>query len=402
MTKTHIKRLIFIILVILIVFPALPLVANAQITLTPQEQDYVNEVQVIKAGSLGGVAPLQYADANGRVKGFFKDFMEEISEMTGLVFDYRLYDSFEQLYSSDCDIVFGIPYNYAPENMVMSTPILKSETILFINDSVNPKELCNKKYAAIKGSKLPEGINEKDAIYYNTREDSLNAVEKGQADYGYGNAYSVAFYIVKNNYKNVIPVPDKKEDRVYCVGLLNADDIVLSIINKAISSVDQTHIETLIINATTQIDSKITFQMIIDAYGLPILGAALLIITILLISIVHNVRVKNELKIQYERYEILSQTLNEYLYEYNVPKNRMELSKNCVELFGNHISLDKLKTALIGGQSVPIIELPVAGGERRLFKSVNSTIHDKKGRVYSIIGKLIDVSEEEIKRKTNY
>lgn len=40
-----------------------------------------------------------------------------------------------------------------------------------------------------------------------------------------------------------------------------------------------------------------------------------------------------------------------------------------------------------------------ASGENGIFKSVCSAIYDDKGKVYSIIGKLIDVSEEEAEKQ---
>jgi diguanylate cyclase (GGDEF)-like protein len=261
-----------------------------------------------------------------------------------------------------------------------------------------------KKYAAVKGSDLPEGIKEENAIYYETREASMNAVENGQADYGYGNAYSVAFYTIQNNYRKIIAVPEKKEFREYCIGFLKKDEILLSIINKSISSIDETHMRTLILNVTTQIDRKITIQMVIDAYGVRILGVLSLAMAILIFSFIRNNRAKNELKIQYERYQKLSQTSNEYLYEYHVKTNYLELSNNCIELFGNSDNLSELKdifnqTKFDVENTMQTIELPTANGKNSIFKSVCSPIYDDKGRVYSIIGKLIDVSKEEAEKR---
>lgn len=161
---------------------------------------------------------------------------------------------------------------------------------------------------------------------------------------------------------------------------------------------------TIILNATTKVDRKITIRMILEAYGIQIFGAVFLVMAILLLSIARNIRAKNELKIQYERYQMLSQTSNEYLYEYHVKTKHLELSKNCIELFGSSDNLSGLKDALNQAlidfeNTIPVIELPIASGEKCLFKSVNSLIYDDRGRVYSIIGKLIDVSKEEAEKQ---
>ena len=124
----------------------------------------------------------------------------------------------------------------------------------------------------------------------------MDAVESGKADYGYGNAYSVAFYTLQNGYRNIITVPGKIETRAYCIAFRSNDEMLLSIINKAISSIDESHMHTLILNEATRIERKITVPMIMDAYGKQILGAAFIIIAVLLISIVRVVRAKKKLK----------------------------------------------------------------------------------------------------------
>ena len=96
---------------------------------------------------------------------------------------------------------------------------------------------------------------------------------------------------------------------------------------------------------------------------------------------------------------MLSQTSNEYIYEYYVKADRLELSKNCIELFGDLYNLSLLSAVLNKAlrnpeNTVSNIELSVTDGEKHIFKSVNSFIYDSRGRVYSIIGKLIDISEE--------
>jgi diguanylate cyclase (GGDEF)-like protein len=354
--------------------------------------------------SIDGVAPLQYYDSNGRVKGISINVLDTISDLTGLVFTYQLYNTIDEVKNSGTDIMFGVLEKNQLENVPLSIPYLETESILYINSSVNPSELNNKRYAAIKGTILPEGIKQDNTIYFNTREDCLDAVNNGKADYGYANAYSLAYYTLQNNYRNIITVPEKKEARAYCIAFPNNDEMLISIINKAISSIDEAHMRILALNAATDIERKITIPMIIDEYGIQIFGSIFLIIAILLFSIVRNVRDKNEIKMQYERYHILSQTSNEYLYEYHIKTKHLELSQNCVELFVNIDKLSQLTAefdkALINHETtIPIIELPIADGTKSLFKSVNSFLYDDKGRVYSIIGKLIDINEQEAEKR---
>ena len=376
---------------------------EAKILLTEAEREYVHQGNVIQAVSLDGAAPLQFSDADGQVQGISKEVLEEVARLTGLVFEYRLYDRLEDAFNSGADVFFGIPRHYAPEDMVLSKPFLESETILYINSSIDPTELADKRFAAVKGGELPEGIKEDNAIYFDTREASMDAVERGRADYGYGNAFSVAFYRLQNSYRNLITVPGKKESREYAIGFLKENELLRSIIDRAIASIDENRMNALILDVATQIDRKVTVQMVLDSYGPEIFGLIMGVMVILLISVIHNVRAKNELRLQYERYQILAQTSNEYLYEYYVKTNRLELTTNCIELFGDGESLEKLKMVfpefLKSSETAPVIELTTAAGEVCFFKSVSSPIFDEKGRPYSIIGKLIDVSREETEKQ---
>ncbi|MDD4689747.1 MAG: GGDEF domain-containing protein [Eubacteriales bacterium] len=394
--KLQQKIVIFVILVTAIV-PSIPV--KAQSFLTKEEQEYIDSKKVIKAASIDGVAPLQYYDANGQAKGISINVLDFISQSTGLAITYQLYKNTDEAKASGADILFGVSSKTQSKDIPLSIPYLVTESILYTNSSVNPNELSNKRYAAIKGTNRPEGIKETSTIYIDTLENCLDAVDKGKADYGYGNAYSIAYYTLQNNYRNIITVPEKKDSREYCIGFLSNDEMLISIINKAILSIDQSHMMVLTLDAATDIERKITIPMVMDAYSYQIFAVLFIAIAILLFSIIRNVRSKNEIKLQYERYQMLSQTSNEYLYEYHIKTKHLELSQNCIELFGSVHNLKKLtaefnKALLNHETTIPIIELPIADGTKSLFKSVNSFIYDDKGKVYSIIGKLIDINEE--------
>ncbi|NLC40505.1 MAG: hypothetical protein GX763_06270 [Clostridiaceae bacterium] len=121
----HISLLLVLFAVILSSSPV-----SAQLLFTQDEQDYIDNVGVIRAVSLEGSAPLQYAGKKGEIKGISIEVMEKISEITGLVFEYHLIKSVDEVYDPPADLVFGIPASYASEDMILSRPFLESQTIL--------------------------------------------------------------------------------------------------------------------------------------------------------------------------------------------------------------------------------------------------------------------------------
>ncbi len=381
-------------------------VAEASLVLTDEEKAYVAEKKIVKAVSAQGAAPIIYSNSNGQVLGIAKNVAEEISRMTGLVFEYNIYPSPEEALKSDFDIFVGMPSNYAPDDMVLSQPYLKSKTILYINSSLDSNNLDDKIYAAVKGSALPQGIKEENSIYFDSREESLNAVEAGKADYGYGNAYSVSFYTIQNNFKNIITIPNEKEEREYCFGFVKKNDLLLSIINKSINEISEERMQNLILDGTLHIDRNITISMIMGAYGKEVLTIAFGIICILLFSIVSYINTNRSLIMQNRRNEILSQISNEYLYEYSVADDCLELSEECVKLFGseavNNEVAEILKDILSDNTFDVIsstVKLPLANGETGVFKTVNLIVYDNKGKRDSIIGKLIDITEYATKKE---
>lgn len=377
--------------------------AKAEPNFTAEELNYIAQSDVIQAASLEGGAPLHYTDSKGEIKGIAVEVLKEIAELSGLEIEYKLYNSTAEVGNSDSQIIFGLTKQYTLPNTILSTPYLKSETILFVNSSVNPQDLKDKRYASIQGGRLPEGIKEENVVYFKSRKESLDAVDKGKADYGYGNPYSIAFYNLQNGYKNILTIPRGKETREYAIGISDKDPILLSIINKSIESIDENRLQTFILNVASDVDRKISLQTIFNAYGLQITTITILLFTTLLVLIILNVRINKKLKIQNRRYELLSQISNEFLFEYSIGENTLILS----EKFKEHVCikdencecLNKLKNILCTlnksiDNKLSVARLSLPNGETRIFKIIYSPVKNENNEIISLIGKLIDISEE--------
>ncbi len=371
--------------------------------LTHEEQEYISKRPAVKAVSVEGSAPIQFRNNKGEIKGISVEVMNIISIMTGLVFECDLYDNLDHIPLDKYDVAYGIPpnyVNYIDENMVLSKPFLKSKTILFLNSSIQPNELNNKIYAGVVGGTLPLGVKEENTKYYNTREESLNAVESGIADYGYGNEYSVAYYTIKNDYNNIVTVPVGKEDREYCFGFLENDDLLVSIVNKALDSINDNQMNNIILNVTTHIDRKISWNMIMEAYGVRIFSIIALVIAVLIISVIINIRTNRILKLQNRRYESLAEISNEYFFEYCFLQEKLILSDKTIHMFDNEADIDKLSEKLTEAFSneknivSADIEFTLSTGEKKVFRTATTYIFGKNNSHNCVIGKLTDISEE--------
>ena len=399
MTGHKIKMLIGFLFIFLLIGSAKPVAA--ELILTPEERDYIDQRGVITAASLDGGAPLHYTNSKGEILGIAVKTLDKIAEMTGLQFEYTLYQTINDVFKSDTDIIFGITPNYAPEGMALSQAYLKSETVLFLNASLDPNQLDDKRFAQVKGGIIPDGVDEEKVIYCKSREETLNAVEKGKADYSYGNEYSVAFYTIQNNYKNIITIPKTIETRAYLIGFPKEDEILLSIMNKAIAGIEDYQMNQIILETASEIESKMSFSMIMDKYGAIISAITLMVIGILSWGVVSKIQVNKNLSLQNKRYELLAQISNEYLFEYCLKTDEFNLSGKIMHLFETKKERDgvinDLKAIILAENlngNVEITSLSLENGQPLAFRVVHSPIYEKKGKVLSIIGKLIDVSEE--------
>ena len=401
------KRIVtFITLCILFIsgFSASSAATQRNLSLTEAEKAYIAQKGVVKAVSLDGGAPIQYTDKNGEVQGISRRVLQEVADMTGLKFEYHLYGTLQEAFESKAEIVFGIPKNYAPPDMVLSKPYLRSETILYINSSQDPSDLDNKKYAAVKGSQLPQGIKEENSIYFDTREQSLDAVEAGKADYGYGNAYSVAFYTLQNGYKNLVTIPKGKELRAYCIGFFQKDEMLISIIDKALSTMGESQLENLVLDVASHVERNITLSMVINAYTKEIVLIVLAVVSILLFAIISRIKANKTLIMINRRYETLAEVSNEYFFEYFPKTHCLQCSANFIREMGTQEQLNEaintLKNALTttDGQYFEI-KLLIGNGEITVFKVIYLSVNDDNGNFVSIIGKMVDISNEVRKRE---
>lgn len=377
----------------------------AALHLTPAEEEYIAQNPVLSVLVMRGVAPVQYIDANGEVQGIAKLVLDEIAARTGLRFDFTVFDSIPQIVEEglEADLILGVTAAYASNapDMALSRPFLKSATILFLHKSVDPHNLGNKTYVAVKGGTLPPGIAADKVLYVDTREEALTAVNAGRADYGYGNAYSVAYYTLQNSYKNLINIPLEKEQREYCIGLLQPNDLLLSILNKAIAAIDADKMQAIILSATSNIEQEITLAMFFEAYSGLVLGTAFGIIVLLLLWIASHERAQTKLQMQNQRYETLAELSNEFLFEYNpkvdslkfFQRGRDFFGDDCIAVISNAIR-NRLTSILPQTKPGTACELSPIVCRKGIFRLLTSNVYNNDGQVQLVVGKLIDISQE--------
>jgi diguanylate cyclase (GGDEF)-like protein len=373
----------------------------ATIDLTENEKDYINSRSTIIAASIDGGAPLHFKNSKGDAVGIAISTLKTISSLSGLKFEYKLYDTIDEAYNSDADILFGLAPSYTRENIIVSNPYMKTKTILFMNSKVSPDDFFTKVFSTIEGGKVPDYIAKDKILYCNTREETLNVVEKGKADYGYANEYSIAYYRIKNGYENIITIPKAIEEREYSIGLVNEDKILLSIINKSIDAIDDSEMSEIILDVSANIEKSITLPMVFKMYGIYIFIVISIVLLILLLIVKSNIKARRNLSFQNSKYQLLAKISNECVFEYDVKLSRINLFHKCEELFDSKDKLEDFKENLkkkISADELKdgneLMKVNLTAGKMRTISIVKSEIYDNNGKKQYIVGKMIDVSDE--------
>lgn len=227
--------------------------SSSQLFLNSKEREYIQEHPVLKVLVHDGFGPIQYYDGKGQVQGVARDLLSSIAQKAGWTLDFVYaddYSEFEQaLNEGRADVILSILYDYdtvQKKNVLLSNPYLETESVLVAHDGVDMTNLKGKIQAVYMGMRKTDD-EQADVRFYDSLEESLNAVEKGECDYTYSNSYTASYYLSRNRYEHVSIYPQAGSDSVkYSIGILRKDDKqILAILNKGIRSIETGELENI-------------------------------------------------------------------------------------------------------------------------------------------------------------
>lgn len=285
---------------------------NYKLSLTYDEIEFLKNIKKIKAVYVNNFAPLQnWNSKNKKPEGISIDIANIISKKLNIDIELQVVNSFEEalnfIKEHKADILIGIPNNYSfmdEYNLYMtksyiSSPIFKIENKLTVNaDEYNKILALPKKYLYDLDISV-ENIDSSKIIYYDNIEDCINAVNKGTADYTYGDLYSVESNTREKYHKNISVIYKNKLNNDLCIGLSNNNDVLLlRIINKIINSISAEELNTIVYKNTLYTKNKITLQSFIYSNYIEVMIfiISILVITSLSTYIIMKIRLQNKNK----------------------------------------------------------------------------------------------------------
>lgn len=310
---------------------------NNKMFLSDEETKFIKDTEKLRVGVPLNKPPFQniYKDTS-ELKGISIDLLNHISDKTGLEFELvpvKSQANLEKMTKNhEIDIVAGMIYDYEysrKHNIIMSRPFISTQYAMMINNKLNENSLDGKRLALTKDIAY-ESHFKGDIVWYDTLEECIEAVNKGYADYTYGEGYSMQYYMNQPKYKNVRLVPQTYEAQRICFGVTKPNkQELLDIFNKAIISISSEKMQSIIYQNTTY---RQDFSLLYIMQQNPI--ETVFIVSSLLICIIGfmafslhthtsmNEKISLELKKHIQVYEMAS----EYFFEYDYKQDKLIIS----------------------------------------------------------------------------
>ena len=228
--------------------------------LTDKEIQFVNRHTVVQVLVLPQYAPFSFLSRNGELGGIGISILNEIGRKVGLDFEYHILNknktAKEEIATGNYDMVVGPPHSnaFAESNqLVLSQPYLETNFTMFINEDAESKPKAERTLAAIGGVTDLIQYNYKEMRLYDSFQECLEAVNMGEADYGYGNKYAIDFYTSPNSHVNLhyVDLPGFNREIGFFVPS-DGDVELLSILNKYVRSIPTEDVHEYLVQALHQ------------------------------------------------------------------------------------------------------------------------------------------------------
>lgn len=281
---------------------------QSSLNLTREEADYIKNSPVLRVAFPTNMQPMAYTDKEtGLVTGITPTMLDLVAEKSGLRFEYvtlegkssqYTYDYFRE---HDIDLMAGIEVNQFNQNiagLALTKPYFEATKVLVGRQGEMFSTTDALKIAIVGGSgTLPLVIESTfpngEVLVYETIDQCLEAVRHGEADVLPYNQYLINQHLNRPQYEDLCIIPGielSEQLALSPVSYLDANDerttrladpSLISILNKTISSLTKTEINSVIIKYTAAQSKALSFGDVVYKYRYPFAAVALLTLIVL-------------------------------------------------------------------------------------------------------------------------
>lgn len=354
--------------------------------LTSEEKEYINNNPVVRVGVDSTFYPFEYTDPKtGELKGTVSLLLDNISQRTGLKFEYVLPEQYEDnavgLRKGTIDMVAscGADYEWAEHcNVKLSSSFLNLPITAIVRDDAQKYNNSQLSVALVKGYYLSSLVQKKysypKVFWFDTMEECIRAVNRGDVGITYLPTYSADYFSSNKTFTHI--VNRSLPDFYYSVALgvsQKANPLLYQILNKTISAIPTTTIERYRISGSMEATNDRGFVEVIYKYPILVLVLIFVLFGLIFLFIIHRRRLlhHNEAERKYdeERLHLALQKTDIVVWDYDVHNQKMNQTvdgqiKNGLPLVLENVPESLIANGYIHEESVDEI--------RNLFEAIRN------------------------------
>lgn len=403
---------------------------SGQIVYEREEKEYIEQAGTLKVAVLDGKAPLQSMDPKtGKAVGIAVDFLEYISDETGLKFDYTGVSDVGEYYSlienDEIDLILAVPgtSKIAEEFGIMHTlPYMSAAQILLVHKGIDPGDLKGKT-EAVYDAFVTADQNAGGVKQYFTPEEVIEAVDGGESDYCRIDNYSYQDCINSRVFKNITAiVMSENESLDISMGVVRDSDLALhSILNKVIAYMPDAEREKILYESSFSREQPPLADYVRENPA-PFVALILLFLTVLVAFALYSYQSRfamdRKMALEYKRYRQLSEVVGESVYEYDFKDDVLRFSGDGERTLGvsdvipdfSVFGESRIKELNVGGEEslyhwimekkdgTKDVQILFSKEPNRWYRVTSKVVRDEQGNPVYAIGRIWDIQKEKIEK----
>lgn len=226
---------------------------NSKIQLSSEEQAYIASKQTVTVAVVNAWHPFYcLGDKTDHHNGILPDLLENISDYSGLAFDYVFTDTYEEavqlVKERKADILgyyLDSQESAAADGLAVSKAYITLNNIIVKNKSANyPSDGLTA--GVMDGCRVPDSIAAAHVRSFATPRDYLDAVNRGEIDFVYGISPAIEHEMQAHRYTNIVPLSSINNNMEISFAMdrpINPD--LMTILNKSIFSLSEEERNTI-------------------------------------------------------------------------------------------------------------------------------------------------------------
>lgn len=225
---------------------------TSQISLTPAQKEWIASHPLVKVGGGPDWAPFDFVSTDGVYNGIAKDYLNLISQKTGLQFDIIVdtwHNNLQKIQKGQIDLLPAVYYtNERATFLTYTQPYFEMLDYFFIREDLAVKTIedLNGKRIAIPKGYAQEVILKKEfpkiqIIYVDTFLEAFDAVLENRADILFDTYAAISYILKKDSINTIIPFKSYRGNEVMKLHMSSSktDPILAEIIDKALLSITE-------------------------------------------------------------------------------------------------------------------------------------------------------------------